>query len=100
MQDGKTKLVIADYHTAPIDERLRAVLGLLEKVTLTPDMVTAVDVRSVLALGVTREQIRDALYVAFLFNVYDRLADTLGWALPSDRYYTKAGRFLLKQGYR
>ncbi len=100
MQDGKTKLVIADYHTAPIDERLRAVLGLLEKVTLTPEMVTPVDVRSVLALGVTREQIRDALYVAFLFNTYDRLADTLGWQLPKERYYPKAGKFLLKQGYR
>ena len=100
MQDGKTKLVIADYRTAPIDERLRAVLALLEKVTLTPDLVTPVDVRSVLALGVTREQIRDALYVGFLFNTYDRLADTLGWQLPSERYYPRAGKFLLKQGYR
>jgi alkylhydroperoxidase family enzyme len=100
MQDGKTKLVIADYHTAPIDERLRAMLGLLEKVTLHPDAVTPVDVRSVLALGVTREQVRDALYVAFLFNTYDRLADALGWAIPGQRYFTKAGKFLLKAGYR
>jgi hypothetical protein len=49
--------------------------------------------------GVTREEIRDAFYVAFLFNVYDRLADTLAWELPDPRYYPKAGRFLLKKGY-
>ena len=33
-------------------------------------------------------------------QAYDRLADTLGWELPQDRYYPKAGQFLLKQGYR
>ena len=47
-----------------------------------------------------REAIRDAFYVAFLFNTYDRLADTLGWELPEDRYYGKAGKFLLKKGYQ
>jgi hypothetical protein len=53
----------------------------------------------VLAAGVTREAIRDAFYVAFLFNTYDRLADTLGWELPEPAYYPKAGEFLLKKGY-
>ena len=94
------KTVLADYRTAPIDEKLRAMLGLLETFTLRPDELTAADVRAVLATGVSREAIRDAFYVAFLFNTYDRLADTLGWELPEDRYYPKAGKFLLKQGYR
>ena len=52
-----------------------------------------------LATGVTREAIRDAFYVAFLFNVYDRLADTLGWELPDPSYYPKAGKRLLTHGY-
>jgi alkylhydroperoxidase family enzyme len=91
--------VIEDYRTAPIDEKLRAMLGLLETFTRGPDELTAADVRAVLATGVSREAIRDAFYVAFLFNTYDRLADTLGWELPEDRYYGKAGRFLLKKGY-
>jgi len=75
-------------------------LELLERFTLEPDQLTSVDVRAVLATGVTREAIRDALYVAFLFNTCDRLADTLGWELPDARYYPKAGQFLLKKGYR
>jgi alkylhydroperoxidase family enzyme len=91
--------VLADYRTAPIDEKLRAMLGLLELFTLRPDELTADHVRPVLAAGVTRDGIRDAFYVAFLFNTYDRLADTLGWELPADSYYPKAGQFLLKKGY-
>ena len=91
--------VIDDYRTAPINEKLRAMLGLLETFTLRPDELTAADIRAVLAAGVSREAIRDAMYVAFLFNTYDRLADTLGWELPEDGYYVKAGKFLLKKGY-
>ena len=94
------KAVLADYRTAPIDEKLRAMLGFLETFTQRPDDLTAADVRAVLATGVSREAIRDAFYVAFLFNTYDRLADALGWELPEDRYYPKAGKFLLKQGYK
>jgi len=94
------KLVLADYTTAAIDEKLRAMLGLLEKLTMSPDTLTAADVKPVLARGVTSEAIVDAFYVAFLFNTYDRLADTLGWELPDRAYYPRAGRFLLKRGYK
>ena len=93
------KPVLDDYRTAPIDEKLRAMLGLLETFTLRPDEIGANDVRVVLDAGVSREAIRDAFYVAYLFNTYDRLADTLGWELPDASYYPKAGRFLLKKGY-
>ena len=93
------KPVLDDYRSAPIDEKLRAMLGLLEIFTLHPDQLGPSDVRAVLDTGVTREAIRDAFYVAFLFNVYDRLADTLGWELPELGYYAKAGPFLLRKGY-
>jgi alkylhydroperoxidase family enzyme len=94
------QLILDDYHTAPIDEKLRAMLGLLETFTLHPEQLSPEGVREVLATGVTREAIVDAYYVAFLFNTYDRLADTLGWQLPHESYYTKAGQFLLKKGYK
>lgn len=93
------RLVLEDYRTAPIDEKLRGMLGLLETFTLRPEQLSASDIRAVLAAGVTREAIRDAFYVAFLFNTYDRLADTLGWELPDQSYYAKAGQRLLHKGY-
>ena len=106
--------VLADYRTAPIDEKLRAMLALLETFTLRPDELGPEDVRAVLATGVTREMIRDAFYVAFLFNGYDRqsggwlwtepdpklLFEALGWELPEKDFYRKSGQFLLKKGYR
>jgi alkylhydroperoxidase family enzyme len=93
------KPILDDYRSAPIDEKLRATIGLLETFSMRPDEIGPADVRVVLNEGVSREAIRDAFYVAFLFNTYDRLADTLGWELPEDAYYAKAGQFLLKKGY-
>lgn len=91
--------MLDDFTTAPIRHELRAMLALLEKLTLDHESLNADDVRAVLATGVSKDAIRDAMYVAFLFNGYDRLADALGWELPEDRYYAKAGQFLLKKGY-
>jgi len=93
------KPVLDDYRTAPIDEKLRAMLELLETFTLRPEELDANAVRVVLDAGVSREAVRDAFYVAYLFNTYDRLADTLGWELPEQSYHAKAGKFLLKKGY-
>jgi len=41
------------------------------------------DVRSVVAAGVSRQAIQEAMEVAFLFNIYDRLADAIGWGVPA-----------------
>jgi len=64
--------------------------------TLGPD-----DVRVVLAKGVSKAAIAEALEVAFLFNVYDRLADTMGWHVPDKKsgYYSVSAKRLLKRGY-
>jgi alkylhydroperoxidase family enzyme len=74
-------------------------LGLLETFTLRPGEMTPEAVRAVMAHGVSKEAIREAMHVAFLFNIYDRLADTLGWELPDEGYYPKAGKHLFKSGY-
>jgi len=92
--------ILDDYRTAAIDEKLRAMLGLLVTFTLHPDELNAAAIRPVLDAGVSKDAIRDAFYVAFLFNTYDRLADTLGWELPQKSYYPKAGKRLLEKGYK
>jgi len=93
--------VLDDYTTAPIDERLRATLGLLETMTLHHESLTAENVRIVMRAGVSKSAIRDALEVAFLFNIYDRLADSMGWDVPSRStgYYQSGAKRLLEHGY-
>jgi alkylhydroperoxidase family enzyme len=91
--------VLDDVESAPVDDRLRATLLFLRKLTLEPERVTAEDVRPLLAAGVSREAVADAAYVCYLFSIYTRLADSLGWALLDDAGYQAAGRSLLKRGY-
>lgn len=67
--------------------------------TLSPESVTAADAEPALRLGVTKEALRDALYVCYLFSIYTRLADTLGWALLDEEGYAASGRRLLARGY-
>ncbi|HEY1307534.1 MAG TPA: hypothetical protein VGF24_28470 [Vicinamibacterales bacterium] len=76
-------------------------LGLLEKMTLSHQSLGANDVRAVLAKGVSKSAIAEAMEVAFLFNVYDRLADAMGWHVPDKKsgYYNAAAKRLLKNGY-
>ena len=78
---------------------MRAALGFLEKVTLTPAEVRPADVASLRAAGVGDEGIEDAIQACVLFNIYDRLADSLGWYLPGPDGYAASGRNLMRRGY-
>jgi len=91
--------VLQDWRTAPIDAKLRAALGFLEKLTLQPDSVHPADVAPLRAAGISDEGIEDAIQVCTLFNVYDRLADAMGWYLPDEAGYAASGRNLMKRGY-
>lgn len=77
-----TQAVLADWQTAPIDEKLRATLGLVQKITLAPGEVRAEDVNLVRAVGVSDEAIVTAVYVCAIFNLIDRIADALKFHVP------------------
>ena len=79
---------------------MRATLAFLRKVTRDHQSVTTDDVRQLLALGVTRSQVEDALNVAFAFNVITRLADTFEFEVGSPASFEAGARSLLTRGYR
>lgn len=91
--------MLADYRSAPVSPALQATLAWLEKVTLTPDAVTAADARALKAAGVTKAAARDALWVAFCFNEIARVADALGWEIPDASGFLASAKSLLKFGY-
>jgi alkylhydroperoxidase family enzyme len=91
--------VLNDWRTAPVNQKLRAALQFLEKLTLQPDEVRPADVAPLRAAGVSDAGIEDAIHACVLFNVYDRLADSLGWHLPDGDGYAASGRSLMKRGY-
>jgi hypothetical protein len=68
-------------------------------VTLRPDELTPSDVAEAREAGVSTQAISDALHVCFVFNLIDRLADSLGWHVQSNEEFRQDARFLLKKGY-
>jgi AhpD family alkylhydroperoxidase len=96
--DAKVSAVLADLETAPIDEPLRATIRMLCKLT-REHAVDADDMRAVLAPGVSREQIEDALAVCFVFNTVDRMSRTFGWVVSGPRAFAAGSRFLFARGY-
>lgn len=91
--------VLADLDAATIPEPLRATLCMLRKLC-SQHNVSADDMRVVLAAGVSRQQIEDALAVAFAFNTTTRLAEAFGFAIPSPQAMNAGAKFLLARGYR
>ena len=91
--------VLVDWRTAPIDPKLRAMLGFLEKLTLSPEALSASDALELREMGLSDEAIEDAIHVCALFNIYDRLADSLEFDIPDKRGFAHSASHLLKRGY-
>jgi alkylhydroperoxidase family enzyme len=91
--------VLDDWRTAPIDEKLRATLGFLEKLTLAPGEIGQDDMVSIRAAGASDHAIEDAIYVCVYFNIIDRIADSLDFeVLSAETFAQRAGNFL-REGY-
>jgi alkylhydroperoxidase family enzyme len=88
-----------DWRTAPVDERLRAVLGFVEKLTLRPEELGPADADAARAAGVSDEGLVDAIHVAALFNMIVRLADSLGWDVPAFEEFSARADGMLASGY-
>src|SRR6266702_5700953 len=95
----RTQAVLDDWRTAPIEAKLRATLGFLEKLTLRPAEVEAADALAARAAGASDLELEHAVYVGYLFNIYDRCADGLGWIVRGQDAFVRDARFLLKRGY-
>ena len=91
--------VVDDWRTAPLSPELSATLVFLEKLALRPDELVAADAEAVYAAGVSRQALRDAAAVCGLFTMIVRLADSLGWDVPTwDRLQQRAPA-MLEGGY-
>ncbi len=95
-----TEAVLEDWQSAPIDEKLKRMLGFLEKLTLAPQEIAPDDVTPLRETGITDAAIEDAIHVAVVFNMMDRIADSLGFDIPSLTAYSKMADVLLSRGYK
>ena len=94
--------MLDDVESAPIAPGLKATLLFLRKMTLEPEALTSADAGVVRTAGVGVDALTEAIHVAYLFNVYDRLADAMGWHVPDPALgsYQAGAQRLLKRGYQ
>jgi alkylhydroperoxidase family enzyme len=74
-------------------------LGFLEKLTLRPEELNPDDADQARTAGVSSEAMVDAIHVAALFNMIVRLADSLGWDVPTWESCLERGEAMLSRGY-
>jgi len=96
---AKVQTGLADLESAPVENGLRAMLRMLSKLT-REGRVSAEDMQEVLATGVTRQQVEDALAVCAAFNMTNRLADAFDFELLTPEDFEAGAKYLLKRGYR
>lgn len=91
--------VIQDWRTAPVNEKVRATLGFLEKLTRTPDLVSQDDIIAMKEAGVSRRGIEEAIYVCFVFSTINRLANSFDFELANEKSLNRVGFVLYNLGY-
>jgi len=92
--------VKADFLTAPVSAKLKALLVIAGKVREDGKLVTEVDVQAARALGATDMEIHDTVLIAAAFSMYNRYVDGLGTWQPTDpEMYAQMGKHLAEEGY-
>ena len=67
--------------------------------TLTPGELGPADADAVLASGVSRQALVDAIHVCAFFNMIVRLADALDWDVPPPETFAARAPGMLADGY-
>ena len=78
---------------------LQAALAFIEVLTLRPDELSEADAQQAYDAGVSRDALRDAAAVCAFFNMITRLADSLGWDVPSPDRLAERAPAMLEGGY-
>jgi uncharacterized peroxidase-related enzyme len=90
--------VLADREASPLDEKNKALLRFVEKVTHDSHAITAEDMKPLYAVGWNDEAIFYAITTCALFNFYNRWISATGVPPMSDEMHRWQGK-LLATGY-
>jgi uncharacterized peroxidase-related enzyme len=98
--DAVVKQVKADFQTASVTPKLKALLTIAGKVQRGGKNVTGEDVAHARNLGATDVEIHDTVLIAAAFCMYNRYVDGLGTWQPHDQtMYAEMGKHLVEHGY-
>jgi len=99
--ESKTsEMVKEDIETAPISEKMKALLQIAALVQVSGKKVDEPAVQRAKNAGATDLEIHDTVMIAALFSFYNRYVDGLATIAPQDPiYYTDMAKRLAENGY-
>jgi uncharacterized peroxidase-related enzyme len=93
--------VKADPETAPVSDKLKALLAIAGRVQQDGKLVTKSHVEAARKQGATDLEIHDTVLIAAAFSMYNRYVDGLGTWQPRDPdRYVEMGKHLAEHGYK
>jgi uncharacterized peroxidase-related enzyme len=93
-------LVLSDMQTAPITEKMKALLNIAGKVRRDGRTVTTGDVERAREEGADDQAIHDTVLIAAAFCMFNRYVDGLATGSPAEpEAYKEAGVRLASKGY-
>lgn len=92
--------VLADYKTAPVSKKLKALLTIAGKVQKNGRLVTETDIEQARSHGANDREIHDTVLIAAVFSMFNRYVDGLAtWAPDDDAAYKEMGQKMAEYGY-
>lgn len=89
-----------DIDTAPVSEKMKALLTIASLTREGGKYVTAEAIENAKAAGATDIEIHDTVLIAALFCLYNRYVDGLATALPAENsYFDQLAERLVNHGY-
>ena len=99
-QSHLVEAVKTDLDSAPVNEKLRALLRIAAKVQQDARTVSEEDVAAARRHDATDREIHDTVLIAAAFCMYNRYVDGLAtWSPPDGRAYEEIGRRVAALGY-
>lgn len=86
--------VLADWTAAPVSERVRGGLKLVEALTTHPQDIDAELVASLTKVGLDVEAMEEAANLSFHFNLMNRFSDAFDYPLLDEQQRRKAAKML------
>jgi uncharacterized peroxidase-related enzyme len=99
--EGETsQKVRADIATAPVSDKMKALLTIAAQTQESGLAVTAAAIQHAKDLGATDIEIHDTVLIAALFSLYNRYVEGLATVTPTDpAFYKGLGERLKNHGY-
>ena len=95
-----TEKVKGDLATAPVSDKLKALLTIASQVQQSGKAVTEASIKKAKGAGATDLEIHDTVLIAALFCLYNRYVDGLSTVTPSDPVFYQGLAQRIAKGYQ